>query len=317
MRTIRKSRIRTAERHLAGIAAGTKLVIGALDPATKIDELTRAGFSAPPKIGQRLLPSKIGPTTRRNAEGWHIVRRTEPMEKVYRQVEWTRKQWNGPDMIEVTNTVDVPYWRYPRTKHLPWSVELSIAATDDGAPVVVSPPLAWDPANPGEMVHRINLLLELFGEAAIFDDALAPVPLPTVTRLNWELLPPGVHPWPAVQQSVATNIDRLPKLRRPVVTNQLKTLARLKPDQVATGRGGFSGYTAFIFEKAGVVILESFEYGNATYVLGEDWKTVSQMSKAEILNENRHQDRIIHVDGWHGRIRAAVRPSGHDGRAAA
>lgn len=316
MRIITQKRIRNANRHLGGIAEGTMLVIAALDPGAHIRELARAGFSSPPVIGERVLPTMVGPTTRRNAEGWHTPHRDQPKETVYRQMEWTRTEWRGPDKVEVTNTVDVPYHRYPRTFHLPRAIELSIATTTDGNPVVVAPAEKWDPANADAMTHKINLMLELFGHAAVFDAELAPVPLPTIQRLNWELLPPGAHPWPAVQASAARNLQRLSTRRRPVAERQLNLLSDLQPDEVAAGRGGFSGYWAFVFKRAGVVVLESFQYGNATYVLAGDWRTVSQLSKAQILDAQLHRDRIIHRDSWERRIRATVVPPDSSKKAA-
>ena len=40
-----------------------------------------------------------------------------------------------------------------------------------------------------------------------------------------------------------------------------------------------------------------------TYVFGEDWEQLSQMTKAEILTNELQRDRVIHREGWDGRIR--------------
>ena len=45
-------------------------------------------------------------------------------------------------------------------------------------------------------------------------------------------------------------------------------------------------------------ILECVHFGNATYVFGDDWEILSQMTKAEILNSDLQQDRLIHRENW-------------------
>ena len=70
------------------------------------------------------------------------------------------------------------------------------------------------------------------------------------------------------------------------------------PDFVAYGRSGFRGYAVFGFKQKGIYVLESAFPNNATYVLGGDWETISQLSKAEILSQNLHKARIIHDANW-------------------
>lgn len=75
------------------------------------------------------------------------------------------------------------------------------------------------------------------------------------------------------------------------------------PEFVAVGTAGILGYVIFAFPDRDLYILESAHYGNATYVFGGDWQTLSQMTKAEILNNALQQDRLIHLDGWAGALR--------------
>jgi hypothetical protein len=141
------------------------------------------------------------------------------------------------------------------------------------------------------------------------DANLAPVALPAPNRVNWRLLPPGKHPWAQVQAATAAGLSGFSARKRPVAEQRLQTLSGLQPDEVAVGVGGFSSYLAFEFKSAGVVVLESLVYGNATYVLGADWQEVSKLTKAEILDQQRHQARVIHRDGWATELTRLINPT--------
>ena len=66
---------------------------------------------------------------------------------------------------------------------------------------------------------------------------------------------------------------------------------------------GFNGYVIMGFTKKNLYLLESAYYGNATYIFDEDWRDLSKMTKAKILNENLQKDRIIHREGWEENIK--------------
>lgn len=64
------------------------------------------------------------------------------------------------------------------------------------------------------------------------------------------------------------------------------------------GTGGFHGYLVFVFKQKNIVIMENMIYGNATYVFNDDWKELSKLSKAEIIQKNLHLDRLVHSEKW-------------------
>ena len=45
-------------------------------------------------------------------------------------------------------------------------------------------------------------------------------------------------------------------------------------------------------------VLESVYTNNATYIFGDDWEHLSQLSKAEILKDGLQDVRLIHNDNW-------------------
>ena len=87
------------------------------------------------------------------------------------------------------------------------------------------------------------------------------------------------------------------------------------PDFTAVGEAGFEGCVLFAFEGRGLYVLESFEYGNATcilggdwqtVILGGDWQTVSQRTKKEILEGGLHKSRIVHAQSWERQLRQVL-----------
>lgn len=300
---IEGKRIRTPLRHLSSVVPGSLVVATAPGAELRLSALARAGFPDPATAGDRVLPARVGPVTRRNAEGWYVIHRDRPKETVYRQVSWTRKEWHGKEQREVETVVDVPYQRYPRTHFPPPSVELTIVSRPNGSLSVVAPEIRWDPADTDGIKHQINVLLELFGIVEIMDPALgSPPTFPRVNRVNWEILPKGRHPWNTVGSSAHSALARLGPRTRPVAQARLHALESHQPDTVAVGIGGFAGYLAFEFKTANVVVLESLQWGNALYTFDSDWQGVSRLTKAEILDEHLHKDRIVHRSGWETRL---------------
>lgn len=230
------------------------------------------------------------------------------METAYRQVEWTREEWHGPYTRTVTDTVDIPYQRYPRTFVDPPGHEIALARDATGELVVISDLIEHIAANDEEMLVRVNLFGELFGEAAILTGDLEPYLKINYKRLNWELLPQGEQPWPHVQRHVKPIIDGMAPGVAAVVSRRLEVLTEQhEPDMTAVGRAGFAGYIVFGYKLKNLYVLESLEYGNATYVFDEDWEALSALTKAQIIKGDLHRDRIVHRQGWERRIRALLK----------
>ena len=67
--------------------------------------------------------------------------------------------------------------------------------------------------------------------------------------------------------------------------------------------GELAGYVIFGFPEKNLYVLESGFYGNATYVVTDDWEVLSRMTKAELINGDLHQTRVVHLKSWSYEIR--------------
>ncbi len=300
---INQKRIRNLERHLPTAFQNRRINIGLTEVEKFSAKLIRIGFTADLNVGETVLPSVVGPATRFNAEGKNIIRRDLPKETVYRQIEWHWTERHGDREVEQTDFRYVPYERYPREFVPPPSVELQIAADSQGNKILVASSFDYAVENYQLIIHSINVLLEIFGECEILTEDLQPIaPLATL-RLNWEILPPGAHPWERVKKNVAPIVERAKKGNQGVILRRLEFMNQAVPELIAQGRGGFSGYIIFGFPRKNLYVLESLYYGNATYIFRENWERLSQLTKAEILSGNLQTARIIHQPGWEKEVR--------------
>lgn len=294
---IKKRRIRSLNSIRGVLAKYNNIIIGISIDDKVQKRLVKIGFTSKFEAGETVLPSaQFGPVSSFNAEGKDLIHRDQQMEKVYRVGEWKWKEWCGRyDTIERTKFVDIPYKRYPRTFIAPPSVELTISEGQNGTKLIASPTIGANDVD--KVIHVINLFLEIFGECQILDPKMDET-ISSVRRLNWTILPQGRMPWSLLKKAVEKIIEETPKGNRSYLEHRLELINRYKPDFTAVGNAGFHGYIIMGFTDKNLFVLESPFYGNATYILENNWEELSQKTKAEIINANLCKYRLIHKDGW-------------------
>ncbi len=293
---IKKRRIRTLKPFKGVLSKYKNIIIGVSVDAENSKLSSKIGFTSKIENGETVLPSaQFGPVSSFNAEGKYLIHKDQPMEEVSRVTEWTWQEWHGPYQVERSKFVEVPYKRYPRTFIVPPSVELSISTIQNGIKLIVSPTI--DVSDEDKVTHVVNLFLEIFGECQILDPKMGDVASPT-RRLNWTILPQGQMPWSSLKKEVEKIIEETPKGNRSYLEHRLELINKHHPDFTAVGNAGFHGYIIMGFTNKNLFVLESPFYGNATYILENNWEELSQKTKAEIINANLCKDRLIHKDGW-------------------
>jgi hypothetical protein len=58
----------------------------------------------------------------------------------------------------------------------------------------------------------------------------------------------------------------------------------------------------FGFAEKELFVFDSALYGNATYVVGNNWAALSQRTKAELIHGDDLVARLVHDDTWRARI---------------
>lgn len=303
-----KKRIKSINNNFPKYLIDTEIIVGVvLDTDTDLEKIKSLGFTDSLNVGETLLPSPNGPVSIFNANGKEVLDKTKPKETRYREIEWCRQQWIGGGRTkEVCDFRQVPYERYQRETISPPSVELTISKKDGSKIYITTPNVKLTKANEKEISHKINLVSEIFGQAEIFDKQQVPI-VKTTVKLNWDILPKGVRPWDKQKSLLKPFLDNIKdKRQKPVYDARFEDINNLKPDFTAMGRNGFNGYVVFGFSDKDVYILESAFYGNAIYIFNEDWKKLSQKTKAEIIQNDLQIERITHSgerNNWLGKIK--------------
>lgn len=295
-----RNKTRSINKKLTHLKPGASYWLG-VNPEGHLDKLQEIGFSVPLESGEQILVSAhYGPACKRNAEGREIVHRDQEMETAYRQMEWHWTEFRGRyDTVEQSKIVDVPYQRYPRTVLPPYAVELKIRSKEGGEDIVVAGPFTLSEDGNEIATNTQNMFMEIFGECMVLQPDLSLWNKIPTKRLNWELLPPGKNPWASAQAKLSEIVSKAEKGKQPVIQARFETIGHYNPEYVAIGLGGFDGYVVFGFPRIGICVLESRSVNNATYVLDEgSWEAISSLTKAEILDEKLHRERLIHREKW-------------------
>ncbi len=299
-----KKRIRNTNIIRPLVKEGSSFVLGVKKSEQGEEILERIGLAKANQGECILPPTSFGPISLYNAEGKYIPDKSKPMETAYKMMEWRWEEWRGRyEKEEKSRLVERSYKRYPREFFPPPSIELSLCSVQgDDEITVISPVLIFNEKNEKNIVHAVNLFLEIFGECQFFTEEINEITKQPVKKLNWEILPKGKIPWEILNKRIGVLIHDLPAGNQPFTLHRMEIIKKYGPDFTAIGRAGFRGYIIFGFEKKNLFILESLYYGNATYVFEEQWEHLSKLTKAEILNKNLQKERIIHRKEWKRRV---------------
>lgn len=265
--------------------------------------LIKAGLDKLQQDGDTALPSNIGKVNDYNISGKEIKRKDLPLIKKSIPTYRTWKDWHGQEHSGVQHrTMDV----YP-IEYLPAPIERITLKSIDDTLYLSTREIDLEKDSKSTILHMANLMLECFGKIEIFDIKNHKISSANIRQLQWDILPPGKYPWSEAKGYVEPHLRKLTPSARGVIEYRMRLLSQYEPDFLATGRGGYSGYFVYGFAKKKAYFLESIHLNNATYVFGKDWKTLSSLTKDEIINGNYEHARIVHDARWDYKIRQLLR----------
>lgn len=248
-------------------------------------------------IGDTFLPSPdYGVSNRKNVYGYSYPDKTK--EKEYRVVNTISFYPYGNTNADKVY-VDVERLCYPRIVVEPTAIELILFENEGKQYVIADLPKE---RTERIIITAINVFIEIFGECIMFSDEIKISDNLKRIRCNWEILPPGKWPREYTEHSNGKNN----KNAKEFYYFRLTFIEDLKPKYAIKGSNGFAGYTAYMFKK--ICILESPEYGNATYfVEANRWEELSQKTKYELHQFNNLLAKVIHSSSWADSIREAFK----------
>lgn len=297
---INKKRIQNVDRYLIGFEANENIVIIVDDLERFSNRLASIGFDASLPLGEKVLPSVVGTISEYNANGRYEQLRELPKEVFYVTQVREIKDWHGN-----YHTVfpSIQYKRFQTQFIEAPSQELSILKDTENNKIIASEKIEYTDENKLLIKHTVNLFLELFGECNIVDEEFFSRQRTPIKRVSWNILPQGQMPWERMKESLSDLLDKTGVESKEDSLKRFEFINSFSPDFVATGNGGFNDYVVFGFKERNLYVLENSFAGNATYVFNNDWETLSQLTKAEILQENLQVHRLIHRKNWKRSIR--------------
>lgn len=257
-----------------------------------------------------VLPSEDGGKySDRNVNGEEIVRRDLPIETHYRSVETP----NWGDSYYGTHTVDLPYQKYPRDFIAPDMTEIEISVIDDRKGrneyvFVFRVARVLDPKSrrfEDDLLEDLNLLQENVGSCGVQKSDATVSDYVKTLRVSWEVLPPGTRE-EAVER-VFRGKTPSPE-ERAAVEDRYDFLRSLKPEKLVYGTSGLQRYFGGLI-RDDLVVFENIEYGNAIYIMFENWQDLSKRTRTELLSGRfgNNFERVMHASGWKGTVRKIIK----------
>ncbi|MEX2247049.1 MAG: hypothetical protein WEC75_10210 [Dehalococcoidia bacterium] len=261
-------------------------------------------------FGRQVLPDpKVGRWSATNMYGREVVRKDLPMVSRTYDMETP----NYGDWSRGSHTVSHTRQVYQRelipAKQL--SIRVDLIGEETGRRRFAFQFTVDEVLNPSAdgsedaLFFALNLLQENVGRSDVFSTEARLEDYLGSLYVNWELLPPGERE--SNISVILTKVRDLSDRQKLELVDRYDLLATLRPSSFVLGTNGFRHYFGAIFEDD-LVVFENIEYGNAVYVMGENWRTLSRLSRTELLaRAQRDFLRIPHAGSWKKRLRAEVR----------
>lgn len=251
-------------------------------------------------------PSENGTWAKRNHEGWAITRRDLP--KVWRS--FSHEAPNFGDYSRGTHDCSYEKECYQREVIPPLGVAIrvSLHKEEEGFfHLLFEMNQALLPDE--EMFDRLLLLwLNLMQESTGCSDVIVAsesyAEAVAQRYIDWEIFPAGCK---ETANRFAERVEKLSGEKQREFKDRYRLLESLGPINWVIGNNlGSSAYFGAQFADD-MVVFENINFGNAAYVLYEDWKEMSKLSRTELLRDENSFDRIVHSKGWEKRLVFAIR----------
>ena len=155
-----------------------------------------------------------------------------------------------------------------------------------------------------DLFFNINLLQENIYKVDIFSSEATLEDYLSTLSVSWEFFPPGNR------DADITRILAGYRIHTDEMQRQLQErydfLRTLNPIKFIEGLSGIRRYFGAYFAE-NLVVFDNLQYGNAIYVLFENWEELSKLSRTEIQNRaERDFECIIHKNGWKDKLSQIV-----------
>lgn len=255
-------------------------------------------------IPEKIIPQwKVGKFSHRNIRGYKIRRRDLPKEPVERP--------NYGDWDKGSHYVYIKYKRdFIFPKELAIKIEFMDKEFKKGETFFIFKFIVDDLINPAEqdfkekLFSNLNLLQENVGTVDVYKNNATEEDFLKTIYVTWDILPPGER-----DKNITAIFTKFKQKNNEVkkrLEERYDLLEGLKPEAFIVGTNEFRRYFgAKFFDN--FVVFENIEYGNAIYVMYENWEELSKLSRLKLLSmEDKNFERIIHDKNWKNNLRCLI-----------
>lgn len=260
-------------------------------------------------------PADTGKWSERNALGWDRKRQDWPMVTK----TWTFESPNFGDGAR--NGWTMRSWTRDVYQHQvfePQGMTIEVTILDDrgGDHIVVKFAL-------GPLINRsmpefelmllwsINVLQENVGATGVFASDASAEDYKATIALDWQIFPPGTADEIVARLAGSARPGNRPDFEKHV-RDRVRLFESFDPNNYIRGQGGFGSYFGAQFADD-LVVFENLRYGNAVYLLYQNWNDVSRRSRLDLLrDQDAHFDRVVHTQGWEERLKALLHDKLHE-----
>ncbi len=242
-----------------------------------------------------------------NINGREIKRIDLPKETFYIYVEAP----NWGDSYNGTHTVAFQKERYPVEFISPRlssiKIELLTENKDDYIfRFVLSEVLNRNDKNfISRLLYCINLMQENVGMADIVESTVTAEDYIHTHTISWEILPPGEKE--KFITRLFTGRQFTPEEKK-TTEERYDFFMKLKPKEMIIGVNNFQRYFGAKIDE-NLILFENTDYGNALYIMYENWEELSKKSRIELLSGRygRDFDRVVHSGDWKEKTKAILK----------
>ena len=159
-----------------------------------------------------------------------------------------------------------------------------------------------------DLLMAVSLTREVVGVPRVFAANSGSNSWQDKQDFDWEFLPVDHDGKPTLDYDKVADTLGIPQgsAIRDTFKERYSTIRGMDPKAIRYGNTGFSRYVAFEFDKA--VVLENYSYGNAAYVMYEDWQELSQRTRLDLLSDPSAKfERVIHTGDWKDKLQDAIK----------
>lgn len=154
-----------------------------------------------------------------------------------------------------------------------------------------------------DLFYAINLLQEAIGVVNV-KVADEDIDYTKFEQVGWELFPPEEREKLFKRILSGKEVDQR-KITE--YKDRLDFLKSLKPENYVYGTTGL-GYYLGAKIREDLIVFENEKYGNAIYIMFEDWEVLSRLSRTELLKRpSLNYQRVRHIGDWKNKVRGVIR----------